>query len=115
MDLRNFTRISTPECFICRWAGKHIILWPQVPTTEPEEDRWLQQKEPVWTAGTWKVFRKVEENIIDLDNQIMRSRHTSITACGPHWFALHSDWESTARQEVDTDNAYNNWMDLMER
>lgn len=126
MDLRNEKRISTPECFVCRWAGKHIILWPQQPILEPEDDvdevnvyasPTKVTRQVQYTSGEWKVYAKIEEVIrTQFPNEnLLRSRHMNIVACGKHWYALADNWVQVAWEEVALACLWDSYIERMER
>lgn len=127
MDLRNEKRISTPECFVCRWAGKHVILWPQEPASRPQEvqdelttytpqDRLMYTKSTQYTSGEWKVYIKVEEPIImPITSNQLRSGHRPIEACGQHWLALEVNWVQVAWEEVALAYLWDTYIERTER
>lgn len=120
MDLRGQERISTPSCFVCRWQGRHIVIWPQEPLREPEripmEFDFVGMggrrtvPPPTYTSGTWEVYNNVHERI-----QGLRSGFCQIEACGPHWFLIHANWIEIAHEEVQLDRAWNRYVERMEQ
>lgn len=97
MDLRNERKVATPECFVCRWAGKHIVLWPQ------------EKK----VGSTWYCYVNVHENIsLGRNKGNMRSKHTDVTVCLDHFEKLRLNWVQIAFDEVQGENA---WYSYLER
>jgi len=115
VDLRTQERVNTPSCFVCRWHGKHIVLWPQEPKDRPEKMPGNGFAPDAWTSGKWTVYINVHETVMVAPDRKMRSRHTDIEACSDHWFALWHNWCYIAWEEVMLDYIYNDWVDRMER
>ena len=125
MDLRAQSRISTPECFVCRWAGKHIIIWPQIPLRGgpmrmdtgwvliPDSRRTMPRYQ--YTSGAWQAFVKVEETIFVQRTMRMRSKHMEIEVCGEHWFHLHINWIEIAQEEVALEERWHRYLERMEK
>lgn len=104
MDLRNEERIAHPDCFVCRWAGRHIIIWPQERSS---------------LEGWWKVYSKVEETIWTGGNpgagHKIRSRHHTIQTCVGHNEALYANWMDIARQELILEDLWNKYTERTEQ
>lgn len=127
MDLRTQSRIATPSCFICRWAGSHITVWPQEPLDSPQQvtegffgTTQMRSHKGVfdsYTSGRWKVFYKVEQLIRPSGGSgpLMRSKHEEIEACPNHWFALATNWQDVAQEEVNLDYIWNHWLERTEQ
>lgn len=124
MNLKDQRRISTPECFVCRWAGSDIVIWPQEPKERPTEEAIdslrideVIVKAVAWTSGTWKCYVKVEPPIPIqvIHDGTLRSKHREIEVCGLHWFALEQVWVQIAWWEVALDYLWNQYIERMER
>ena len=113
MDLREQSRIAMPSCFACRYAGKHIIIWPLEIRREPEQV-FMLNREPAWASGSWFAFLDVHE-YIDVSGLRMKSKKTEIVACPQHWFALQHDWQQVIIDEVNEYNAYFKWLERTEQ
>lgn len=107
MDLREQVRVSIPTCFVCRYAGKHIILWPQYMTAAPTTDG------TSYTSASWTCYVKVEERVW-VRSQLMKSRKRELEICWDHHVPLYENWEAVARLEVDLENLWHNYMERVE-
>src|SRR5690242_19591510 len=118
MNLRDQKRIAAPSCFACRWAGKHIVIWPQEPVDTPvqvqvptddffsnlrDTPKVYTSAHEGWTSGRWKVFYNVQETIILDNGNKMKSRHTELEFCPDHWFMLENVWVYVVWDEVRLD------------
>lgn len=110
MDLREQRRVSMPSCFVCRHAGKHIIIWPQHMTAGPTTDG-----SGTYTSGNWSCYVKVEETgIIAANNTILRSGRKQLEICWDHHKDLYENWVAVAQLEVDLENQWHAFMERVE-
>ena len=105
MDLRGQNRLASPDCFVCRWQGRHIVLWPQQMVEYPKHDN----------TGTWYGYINVHEVIYVNRSQRMKSRHGRWEACHEHFKLLHQDWVQVASDEVRLDYIFNQGRERMEQ
>lgn len=109
MDLRYQSRVSVPTCFVCRYPGKHIIVWPLRIVREPLMRPNLSGN-MAYTSGSWNVFLDVHE-VIRIHGLVMRSKKIDEEFCADHWFTLREEWESVIANEVNEYEAYYNWLE----
>lgn len=121
MKVREQTRVASPDCFVCRWAGSDIIIWPLYPERLPSpvqdetsvynhNDRLTPKRE--WTTGRWYVYNDVRSNNLqETATSRMRSRHQRIEVCIEHYGYLHANWIQIAQNEIDLERAWNDYID----
>lgn len=104
MDLRNEKRLTVGDCFVCRWAGKHIVLWPQA---------W--QKSDYSDEIVWRCYVNVHETVsLGRGKGNMRSRHVDMSTCEEHRKSLYKNWVHNAQEEVEQSQAWDRYVERME-
>lgn len=122
MDLREVERFYKPQCFACRYAGKHIVLWPQEPNQKPEhmggDKNGNKTGQDGYTLGSWLVYQNVHEPIhytVSGSQRTLRSARRNHEFCYSHWFQLFENWVQIAQDEVTLDGIFYQYLERTER
>lgn len=95
MNLKDYQRLVHPDaCFVCKWAGNDIAVWPQ----------YLEEQ------NRWRIYLGVNEFI-----QGLRSGHRSSFVCNEHSYAVVRAWVEVAMDEVWLDYIWNQWIERTEQ
>lgn len=118
MDLREVERHFVSQCFACRYVGKHIVLWPQEPASEPEPIQLADGRSPGYTMGSWLVYQNVHEPVhytVSGSQRTLRSARRSHDFCKAHWDQLMHNWVQIAWEEVALDYIFYQYLERTER
>lgn len=96
--LQEIRKVHPDACFVCRWTGKHVVIWPQnfiFTHNSPQQ-------------VSWSVYVNVH------DTSQLRSGYKDIYVCTHHHKILWLDWQGIAQEEVNLDYIWNQWIDRIE-
>jgi hypothetical protein len=111
MNLLEESQYRQMGCFVCRWAGYAVTLFPFNHDYVPQRINATQ-----WNLGRWFVYIKVDNDWFAARNvKPPFETKTSVDLCYAHFTNMWRQSELAAAAEIAQQEAFFQWLERVEQ